>query len=140
MAVKYKTWATWAALIGGPLGLHRFYLRGWTDPWGWALVVLTLAGTLGAVRMRVHGVDDRLGWMLVPWLGLAIAGAMLTAIVHGLTSDERWAAQHHPDIGVIPTGWGPVLGVIAALMIGATSLMATVAFVAQHAFEVLAGG
>src|SRR5207244_1880940 len=32
---KSKTAATWIALIGGGLGLHRFYLHGWRDVVGW---------------------------------------------------------------------------------------------------------
>ena len=35
MTYKSKTLATWIALIGGSLGLHRFYLHGFRDPWGW---------------------------------------------------------------------------------------------------------
>jgi len=32
---RSKTIATWLALLGGSLGLHRFYLLGWRDPWAW---------------------------------------------------------------------------------------------------------
>ena len=32
---RSKTLASWIALIGGSLGLHRFYLHGFRDPWGW---------------------------------------------------------------------------------------------------------
>lgn len=132
-----KTLATWVALLGGPLGLHRFYLRGLRDPWGWLHAAATLIGVLGVMRMRELGVDDRMAWLMLPGLGLSIAAAMLSAIVFGLTPDERWAERHHPQLGVLPTAWAPVLGVIAALMIGATALMATVAFVAQRLFETL---
>ena len=31
---RSKTLATWAALLGGSLGLHRFYLYGLRDRWG----------------------------------------------------------------------------------------------------------
>ncbi|MFM8510944.1 MAG: hypothetical protein ACKOCU_11615, partial [Betaproteobacteria bacterium] len=50
---------------------------------------------------------------------------------------QRWAEHHHPEFGTIPTAWGPVLGVILALMLGATALMATVSFVGQRLFEAL---
>lgn len=138
--VRSKTVATWVAVVGGPLGLHRFYLRHLRDPWGWLHAVATFLGVMGVMRMRHLGIDDQAAWWLVPWLGASVAAAMLAAIVTGLTPDERWAERHHPQIGVVPTGWGPVLGVITALMLGATALMATVAFVAQHIFEVLAAG
>ena len=29
--MKNKTLATWLTFFGGPLGLHRFYLRGFGD-------------------------------------------------------------------------------------------------------------
>lgn len=135
--VKLKSLTTWIAVLGGPLGLHRFYLRGLRDPWGWLHAVATFVGGLGVLRMRELGIDDRLAWLLVPWLGLSVAVAMLSAIIHGLTPDERWAELHHPEIGIQATAWAPVLGVITALMIGATALMATVAFVAQHLFETI---
>lgn len=135
---RSKTLATWVAVVGGVLGLHRFYIKGLRDPWGWVQATCTLLGAIGALRMRELGVDDRLAWALVPWLGLSISAAMLHAIVLGLTPDEKWALTHHPHLGVRSTAWGPVLGVILALMLGATALMATVAFVGQHAFEMLA--
>lgn len=138
--VKSKTLATWAAVLGGVFGLHRLYLRGLRDPWLWVQLVITLLGAAGAVRMRNLGVDDANANLLVPLLGISITAAMLSAIVHGLTPDERWAERHHPGQGVVPTGWGPVLGVVTALMLGATALMATVAFVGQRIFEGLAAG
>lgn len=138
--MKSKALATWAAVMGGVLGLHRLYLRGPRDPWVWVQMGVTLLGAAGAVRMRNLGVDDPAANLLIPLLGLSITAAMLTAIVYGLTPDERWAERHHPDQPVVPTGWGPVLGVVAALMLGATALMATVAFVGQRIFEGLAAG
>jgi hypothetical protein len=96
-------------------------------------------GLMGVQRLRSLGVDDPAAPFLLPWLGLTISAAMLAAILHGLTPDERWAARHHPAIGVVPTGWGPVLGVILALMLGATALMATVAYVGQKFFEAILG-
>lgn len=134
-----KTLTTWAAVLGGFFGLHRFYLRGMTDPWGWLHAAAAFLGLVGVQRVNTLGVDDRLATLLLPCLGLTISAAMLAAIVHGLTSDERWAQRHHPEWGPVPTAWGPVLGVILALMLGATALMATVSFVGQRAFEALLG-
>jgi glycerol uptake facilitator-like aquaporin len=137
-AGKSKTLATWVALIGGTLGLHRFYLRGWRDWIGWLHWPLTLAGLLGALRMRTLGQDDRLSWVLIPILGIMIAQAMLHAIVYGLTPDERWDERHNAGRRTPATAWGPVIGVIAALLIGATVLMGTIAFGGQKLFETLA--
>jgi hypothetical protein len=132
---KSKTLATWIAVIGGALGLHRFYLHGLRDVWGWLHAPPALAGLYGVQRMNELGQDDRLAWALIPLLGFVLAGAMLAAIVYGLTPDEKWDARHNPGAAVHATRWGPVLGVIVALMLGAAALMATVAFSGQRYFE-----
>ncbi len=132
---KSKTLATWIAVIGGSLGLHRFYLRGLRDPWGWLHAPPTLIGLYGLQRMNELGQDDKLAWALIPLLGFALAAAMLAAIVYGLTPDEKWDDRHNPGSPVHATRWGPVFGVIVALMLGAAALMATVAFSGQRYFE-----
>ena len=139
MQYKSKTLATWIALVGGSLGQHRFYLHGWRDALAWLHTLPTLAGLTGVYRAPEFGQDDRLAWLLLPLLGLMLAQGALCAIVYGLTPDERWDARYNPAGVVHGTRWGPVLGVIAALMIGATALMATIAFSGQRYFEWQAG-
>jgi len=131
--IRSKTVATWLALLGGTLGLHRLYLKGLGNVWGWLHLLPTTLGLFGVLRMRELGQDDRLAWLLIPLLGLMIAQAMLHAIVYGLTSDEKWAARLQQPVQ--DTAWGPVLAVIAALLIGATVLMGSVAFGIQKFFE-----
>lgn len=128
-----KTVATWLAVLGGALGLHRFYLHGPRDIVGWLHPLPTLAGLTGVARMANLGQDDRAAWLLIPLLGLSISAAMLAAIVYALTPDERWAAR----LGQPPraTRWGPVLGAVTALFLGAGVLMATIAFGVQKFFE-----
>lgn len=133
---RSKTVATWLAFAGGALGLHRFYLRDLRDVAGWLHALPTLAGLVGVQRMRDLGQDDRLAWLLIPLLGVMISQGMLCAIVYGLTPDERWDARHNPGQAVRATRWGPVVGVIAALMVGGAVLMGTIAFSGQKLFEV----
>ena len=132
---RSKTLATWIALIGGAFGLHRFYLHGLSDPWGWLFIPPTLIGLYGVQRMREFGVDDHLAWALIPLLGLMLAATMISAIVYGLMPDERWNARFNPSGPQHHTGWATVIGVVAALVIGAGVLMATIAFSAQRYFE-----
>ncbi len=132
---RSKSLATWIAVIAGTLGLHRVYLRGAGDLLAWLHVPLTALGVYGMQRMQVFGQDDRLAWVLIPVLGLMVSQAMLCAIVYGLTSDEKWDSHHNPGQPVRDTGWGPVLGVIAALLLGAAVLMGTIAFAGQKYFE-----
>lgn len=133
--VRSKTLATWITLVGGCLGLHRFYLHGFRDPWGWLLPVPTFVGLYGVQRMREFGQDDRLAWVLIPLLGIVVAGTMLAAIVHGLTPDEKWNARHNRAGGGPRSGGLAVAGAILALMLGAGVLMATIAFSGQRWFE-----
>ncbi len=132
---KSKTLATWIALLGGTLGLHRFYLHGLRDPLGWLLPWPTLLGAYGVHRARTFGLDDPLSWLLIPLLGLMLAGTMLSAIVIGLTSDAAWNARCNTSGRAHQSGWLTVIGVVFALAFGAAALMATLAFSAQRFFE-----
>ena len=133
--MKSKTLATWIALVGGSLGLHRFYLFGFRDVWGWLHPLPTLLGLYGVQRILDLGQDDRLSWALVPVLGAMIAASMLAAIVYGLTSDEKWDRRFNGGAGVSASGWGAVIGVVLALLIGSGVLMATIAFSGQPFLE-----
>jgi hypothetical protein len=137
--MKNKTLAAWLAFIGGPLGLHRFYLHGITDWLGWLLPLPTLAGIVGIARIRQFGVDDTLSWWLIPLLGFTIAATSLTAIVYGLTTREKWNARFNPDgaddAAAGATNWFTIGAMVLALMIGTGCLMATLAYSFQHYFE-----
>jgi len=132
---KSKTLATWIALFGGSLGLHRFYLYGPRDIWGWLWPAPTLLGAYGVQRVLKLGQDDQLAWLLVPLLGLALASAMLAAIVYGLMPDERWNARFNPSGRAHHAGWSVVFAVVLSLLVGATVLMSTIAFSGQRYFE-----
>ena len=132
---RSKTLATWLALVGGAFGAHRLYLRGMRDPWAWLHPWPTLLGLWGLQRVRALGQDDHLSWLLLPLLGLIIAQACAFAMFYGRMADERWDVRFNPTQPPRPTRWAPVLGVIAALMVGATALMATIAFGGQRYFE-----
>lgn len=132
---KSKTLATWIALVFGSVGLHRFYLYGFRDVWGWLYPVPTFIGLYGLERMQQFGQDDQLSWALIPLAGVSIAAAMLTAIVYGLTTDTKWDARFNPGGTASKSGWPVIIGVIIALMIGAGVLMATIAFSGQRYFE-----
>ena len=132
---RSKTFATWLAVIGGTLGLHRFYMHGFGDKLAWLYWIPTALGVQGVLRVQQFGQDDRLSWLLIPLLGLMIAQGMLAAILYGLTPDERWNATHNPGLAPRATRWAPVLGAIVALMVGGAVLMSTIAFGGQRWFE-----
>ncbi len=137
--MKNKTVSAWLAFAGGPLGLHRFYLFGWSDTLGWLLPIPTALGLYGIERVKQYGLDDHWSWLLIPLLGFTIAGCALNAIVYGLMPTERWnarfnaaAASAEPAGG---TRWLTIFAVIAALLVGTTALMSSIAFSFQRYFE-----
>ena len=137
--MKNKTAAAWLAFTGGPLGLHRFYLHGLGDLWGWALPIPTAMGLYGVQRVQSLGLDDFLSWLLIPLLGFTVAGCALTAIVYGLTPPEKWNARHNSaaaaDAPAGRTGWLTIGAVVLSLLVGTTVLMASIAFSFQRYFE-----
>ena len=135
MRYRSKTIATWLGVIIGALGAQRFYLHGARDPLAWLHLPPTLVGLYGAWRMHTLGQDDQQSWLLVPVLGLMLSIGMLAAIVSALTPDASWDARFNPALPPRTTRWGPVLGAVAALMIGGIVLMGTIAFAGQRYFE-----
>jgi hypothetical protein len=137
--MKNKTLAAWLAFLGGPLGLHRFYLHGIGDPLGWALPIPAALGLYGIQRLQRYGVDDQWSWALIPLLGFTIAGCALTAIVYGLTTREKWNARFNPgaseDAAAGGTSWFTIAAVVVSLLIGTTVLMASIVYSFQHYFE-----
>ena len=137
--MKSKTLAAWLAFLGGPLGLHRFYLHGIGDMIGWALPIPTALGLYGIQRVQQFGLDDPWSWVLIPLLGFTFAGCALTAIVYGLTTPEKWNARFNagavPDAPSGRTGWLTIGAVATALLIGTTVLMASIVFSFQRYFE-----
>ncbi len=137
--MKNKTLAAWLAFIGGPLGLHRFYLHGKGDLLGWLLPIPTALGLYGIQRIERYGLDDQWSWVLVPMLGFTFAGCALMAIIYGLMTREKWNARFNPSGGVEAaaggTNWFTIAAVVAALMVGTGVLMASIVFSFQMYFE-----
>jgi hypothetical protein len=138
--MKNKTLAAWLAFVGGPLGLHRFYLFGWSDTLGWLLPVPTAMGFWGFERVAQYGVDDVLSWWLIPIFGFCFAGCALNAIVYGLMPCERWNARFNPDQALDAragqSGWLTIGAIALALLVGTTVLMSSIVYSIQRYFEV----
>ena len=137
--LKNKTLAAWLTFVAGPLGLHRFYLRGLSDTLGWLLPIPTALGLYGIERVRQYGVDDQLSWVLIPLLGFTIAGCALNAIVYGLMTREQWNARFNPqapaDAAAGQTRWLTIGAIACALLIGTAVLLSSIAFSFQRYFE-----
>ena len=137
--MKNKTLAAWLALVGGPLGLHRFYLNGLGDMLGWLLPIPSALGLYVIERVRQYGLDDQWSWVLIPMLGFTFAGCALMAIIYGLMTPEKWNARFNPqaeaDARSGHTNWFTIAAVVLALMVGTGVLMASIVFSFQRYFE-----
>ncbi len=100
MTHKNKTLATLLAIVLGGLGVHRFYLHGRKDMWGWlhfAALPLSLLAWLAAP-------DQPLLFTGILFVISVLVG-QLEALMIGLTPDERWDAACNPRLGkAIPFG------------------------------------
>ena len=137
--MKNKTLAAWLTFVGGPLGLHRFYLFGIASRLLWILPIPTLLGLYGIYRARTLGLEDPWGWVLIPMLGFTIAGCALNAVVYGLMATDKWNARFNPGAAAeAPAGqtnWLTIGALVASLLVGTTVLMASLAYSFQHYFE-----
>jgi hypothetical protein len=137
--MKSKTLATWLTFVLGPLGIHRFYLKGLQDSLGWFMPIPTALGVWGYERVQNYGLDDTLSWILLPIFGIHIAACCLQAIVYGLSTPEKWNAQFNPQADAHnPSGksnWFTVFGIIFSLLVGTAALMSAIAYGTQRYFE-----
>lgn len=137
-APKNKTVAVWLALLGGSLGLHRFYLRGPGDWVGWLHPLPTALGWWGVERVLAYGQDDKLSWVLIPMLGLSVAAACLTGIVYALSDPERWDRWFNPEAPgsrAARTNWLTIGALVLSLLVGTVAFMGSLAFGIQRYFE-----
>ena len=105
------------------------------DPWGWLFPLPSLFGLGGVIRMRNLGQDDLWAWLLIPVFGVMLTIALLSAIVIGLTPDEKWSARFRPGEPVQRNGWLAVIAMVISLLLGGAALMGTMAFGGQKFFE-----
>lgn len=89
---KSKTLSCFLSLLGGSLGLHRFYLHGQRDTGGWIylgasalyLLLLSASYATGSPALAVA--------TLFP---VPVFVAAIETLVIGLTDDAKWDARHN---------------------------------------------
>lgn len=120
---KNKAFAALLATVAGGLGLHRFYLRGLADKWGW----LHAASLLGVAAVFAIWPKADPYFLLLPLI-LSILVGQLEALVLGLMSDEKWDAAFNAGSGKhSESRWPLAFVLVAALMLGAFGLIAAIA-------------
>ncbi|WP_373990985.1 NINE protein [Duganella sp. BuS-21] len=119
---KNKTIATLLAFLLGGLGLHRLYLGGWRDRWLW----LHLSCLPAAWLVTQLAPEANVFYKLLPIMVSTLAG-FLQALVLGLTPDDKWDVRHNAGSGrQSDTRWPVAVILVATMMIGTGSLIATI--------------
>lgn len=122
---KNKTFATFIALLLGGLGIHRFYLYGWKDKWGWLHIASMPLSILALFAIADSAAPK--SFAAAPIVISVLAGFLETLII-GLTPDEKWDARHNPESGkTSQSGWFLAVLLVLALGIGAIALIAAIA-------------
>jgi TM2 domain-containing membrane protein YozV len=133
---RSKTLTAALAFFLGSLGMHRFYLYGPRDVWGWAHAIGTLVGIPGFMLLAATDRASISGWVLAVPGAVSVLAAFLTAIVYGLRPDAKWDAQFNAQTGrQSRSGWIVIFIVIFSLLIGAFLLMTGLALAFQTYFE-----
>ncbi|MBN4665514.1 hypothetical protein HUS70_13125 [Pandoraea nosoerga] len=136
VAYKSKTLTAGLAMLFGTLGLHRFYLYGLRDRFGWAHVVGSACGVAGWGLLVTSELRSPAGWVLAILGAISLFSAFLAAIVYGLRPDERWDAQFNTSAHrKSRSGWTAVIIVAVSLFVGAMLMMVGLAVAFQTYFE-----
>lgn len=120
---KNKTFTTFITTVFGSLGLHRFYLYGSRDVWGW-LHLVTLPLSVLALALWP---DQQKLFLFTLFIASALI-AILEALVTGLMPDEKWDAQQNPHSGEkSESTWLIALIIVFSVGLGAIGLIGTIA-------------
>ena len=119
---KNKTFTTFLAAAFGIIGLHRFYLNGNRDRWGWLHAAsLPLCGLLMLLVRRIDPVF--MFFLLAPLFISALIG-ILEALVIGLTPDAKWDDRFNSGTDKkTASGWPLAVILVLSLAIGMGGLI-----------------
>ena len=120
---KNKTLAALMAALLGSIGLHRFYLHGKQDRWGWLHAAsLPLSGLL--IVMLGNKIDPAFSIFLLMPLLLSALVALLEALVAGLTPDIKWDDKFNAKADrKNASGWPLAVILVFSLAIGMGGLI-----------------
>ena len=130
---KNKTLATLIGAVPGGIGLHRFYLHGARDRFGW-LHILAIPLSLALMAARPEAPQLFTG---LPFVVSVLCGC-LEALVIGLTPDDKWDLRYNAGSGKqSESHW--ILAVIIVLTVG-LGAMGLIALIARSFDLLFTGG
>ncbi|KAF3997871.1 NINE protein [Glaciimonas immobilis] len=120
---RNKTIATLITAIFGSIGLHRFYLHGAKDVWGW-LHFISLP--LSLLALAIWPTQQKL-FLFAPLLISALI-AILEALITGLMPDEKWDLRLNGGSGKkSESTWILAVIIVLTVGVGAIGLIGTIA-------------
>tara|TARA_Y100000296_G_C5118018_1_gene228866 strand:+ start:214 stop:816 length:603 start_codon:yes stop_codon:yes gene_type:complete len=130
---KNKTLTTFLATVFGSIGLHRFYLHGGRDRFGWLhILAIPLSLALMAAQPDAPKLFTGLPFVLSALI------ACLEALVLGLTPDDKWDARYNTGSGKnSESHW--ILALILVLTVG-LGAMGVIALLARSFDLLFTGG
>ncbi len=129
---KNKTFTALLSFLLGMVGIHRFYLHGLGDRWGWLH-----AASLPASAALIAADPTRPLLINAVPLVLSMLVASIETFVIGLMPDETWDARYNPDSGrQSDSHWFVAALMVANLFYGATLLLTVIA----RAFDLMLTG
>jgi hypothetical protein len=120
-----KTVAAFLSATLGGLGLHRFYMYGKRDSWGW---IYAAAFLVYSCLVLTEYPAKPFGNILYALFPLPVYAAFIESLTIGLTPDEKWDAKHnrHTD-RTSASRWPLVIVLVLTLLIGFTALVTSLA-------------
>jgi hypothetical protein len=116
-------------------GLHWLYLKGKTSPWFYLQFISLLLGIWGWNELANTEKNSVLGWVGVVIGETSFLASLIATLAFGLRPDDRFDAQFNPSQSQKnQSGWLVILCLMAALMIGAFSLMSGLAIAFEQYF------
>lgn len=120
-----KTVATLLTTLTGSLGLHRFYMYGQKDFWGWTYFTGSLLYLSLVVSQMPETPFANNYFALFP---LPAYVSVIESLVIGLTPDEKWDAKHNPGaLNPTRSAWPLAVILILTLFCGYTAFVTSIA-------------
>lgn len=120
---KNKTFAALLAALLGSIGLHRFYLHGTRDRWGW-LHAACLPLSAALIVLLSNKTNPAFSIFLLMPLLLSALIALLEALLIGLTPDAKWDDKNNANADrKTASGWPLAVILVVSLASGMGGLI-----------------
>lgn len=111
---KNKTTASLLSVFVGALGLHRFYIYGWKDVFGWAYLI---ASAIYLIIFTASRVSESLATSVAILFPIPVFVAAIETLVIGLTDDAKWDQRHNTQSLTQSRSRGPLVFLLVVTLL-----------------------